>query len=175
MKASSILIAPVVDLMQLPDADRSVMRRVLFEHIRGMDAPSDAAWRRWWGRVFNEGPGVGRQLYAAEDRNLSFHNRWFAIERRVFESQDFFVTLKGFRWWMKAGAGFGEYQMVGERMRFIPHSLGFDECSDEEMQTFVADAQEFLRSDRAQRRLWRHLPAIQRADMMEQLMGDRGV
>ena len=172
MKASSILICAVHPLRMLPDPDRDVMRRVLFECIRGMDAPSDAAWRRLWARIFNGEEGEGYQLWDAEPRSLKYHKRWMAIERRVFENQDFFATLKGFRAWVKTGAAHGEFVLVGDRLRFKPHSISFEDMSDAEMRVFVPDALEFLRSDRAIRRLWRHLPALQRQDMIENLIGE---
>lgn len=44
-KAAAILIAPMVALRALPEQDRAVVRRFLFDLIRGLDAKHDKRWR----------------------------------------------------------------------------------------------------------------------------------
>jgi hypothetical protein len=66
----------------------------------------------------------------------------------------------------------GKDRFGADRMVFVPASVEYEQCSDDEMAEFIDNATEFLRSDRAQRRLWRHLPPYQRAAMVETLMAD---
>jgi len=171
-KASSILICPTVQLRTLPDADRDVIRRFLFDHIQGMDAVNEKRWRRFWSRLMKAEPGEGIQLFSGAERSLKFHKRWMAIERRIFENQDAYVNLERFRDWLKTGAGWGTYQLVNGVMRFVPTSLSFEAASDDEMREFTEHAVEFLRSHRAQKKLWRHLKPSQRTDMLETLLAE---
>ena len=67
-------------------------------------------------------------------------------------------------------AGLGDYQMVAGRRVFVPASVSFHDCSDDEMREFVRDAETFLRSARATRKLWPHLKAGQRTEMVETLL-----
>lgn len=171
-KASSILICPMVNLGHLPDAERDVLRRFWTEYVRGMDAKHDKRWRRLGRDLFRAEPGEGIELYRRKPRSLKFHKRWMAIERRIFENQDAYVQLERFRDWLKTGAGFGSYHLVNGVMKFVPSSVSFDDCSDDEMREFTEDALGFLHTDRATRKLWRHLPAAKRQEMLDTLLAD---
>lgn len=171
-KASSILICPMVPLRQLPPQEVDVIRRFLFDHIRGMDARNEKRWRRLWARIWAAEPGEGLQLFNGAERSLRFHRRWMAIERRIFENQDAYVHLDRFRDWLKTGAGFGTYQLVNGVMRFVPASLSYEECSDDQMREFAEAAMDFLHTDKALKKLWRHLPAARRQEMVETLLRD---
>ena len=125
-----------------------------------------------WGQIWNSEPGEGRQIFDGKERSLRFHRRWMAIEGRIFENQDRYVNEDRFRDFVKTGAGFGAYTLVNGVMRFVPSSLSYEQCSDHEMREFVEHAVAFLRTDRALRKLWRHLPSARRLEMLEALMAD---
>jgi hypothetical protein len=169
-KISNILICPVVPLNRSPASDLNAVRRFLFEHIRGMDAKHDKRWRRFWRAVFHGDPGEGFELYTGAKRSLRFHRRWMAIETRIFDNQDAYTNRERFRDWLKTGAGHGAYQLVNGVMRFVPASLSYEETSDDEMREFAEHAVEFLRSARAQKKLWRHLKPDMRSEMLETLL-----
>lgn len=171
MKASVIMVCPTVHLPSvLTDAERDVLRRVMLDNIKGIDAAHDKRWRRFMGTLINSEPGEVTQFLNPRTRSLPFHKRWMAIERAFFANQDGFDTLKGFRRWLKTGAGLGEYELVGGRRVFVPASVSFRDCSDDEMREFVKDAETFLRSSRAGRKLWPHLKSDQRTEMVETLL-----
>lgn len=172
MKASSILIRPTVQLHSLPDAERDIIRRFWTQHVRGMDAKHDKRWRRLGRDLFNAEPGEGIELLRPKPRSLKFHKRWMAIERRIFENQDAYVHLERFRDWLKTGAGWGAYHLVNGAMKFVPASVSFDEASDDEMREFAEAAVDFLHTDRATRKLWRHLPAAKRQEMLDTLLAN---
>lgn len=169
-KPASILVAPKIDLRTVPPQDRDAVRRFLFECIRGLDPQHDKRWRRLWSRIWKSEPGEATQLLILAPRSRKFHARHMAIETRLFESQDAFVNQNRFRDWLKTGAGFGNYELVGQRMKFIPASVSYDDCSDDEMREFHENAIAFMRTPRAQRRLWPHLTAIKRSEMVDWIL-----
>jgi hypothetical protein len=166
-KAASILIAPMIALRTLPEQDRAVIRRFLFDLIRGLDAKHDKRWRRFWTRIIKAEPGEVVQLQDQADRSNKFHRRHMAIEQRLFDSQERWTNIDRFRDWLKTGAGFGHYELVGARMKFIPSSTSYEQCSDAEMREFHENLMVFLHAPYAQRRLWPHLKSGQRQDMLE--------
>jgi hypothetical protein len=173
MKASRIMVCPTVHLPSaLSDADRDVLRRVLLDNVRGIDAIHDKRWRRAIGCLINSEPGEVTEFWNMRTRSLPFHKRWMSIERRFFENQDGYQTLRGFRRWLKTGAGLGDYERVGKRLVFVPASVSFDEASDDEFREFVKAAEDFLRTDRAARTLWPHLKPAKRAEMVETLLAN---
>ena len=173
MKGSNLLIAPMMDLKTIPETDRAVVRKFLFECIRGLDAKHDKRWRRLWGRIWKSEPGEATQLVSLVPRSRKFHARHMAIENRLFEAQDRFDLLEGLRNWLKTGAAFGEYHLVGTRMKFVPSSLAYDQCSNDQMHEFHDNAIAYLHTPRAQRYLWRHLTPEKRAEMMDWVLAAR--
>jgi hypothetical protein len=171
VKASSIMVCPVVHLPSvLTDQERDVLRKVLLEGIRGIDAIHHKRWTRFIGRLINSEPGEVTDFMNPRVRSLPFHKRWMAIERVFFDNQDNYTNLKAFRRWLKTGADLGDYHVVGDKVLYVPGSVSFDECSDDEMREFVKDAETFLRTPAATRKLWPHLKAEQRAEMVETLL-----
>lgn len=166
MKGSNLLIAPMVNLKTIPEADRAAVRRFLFDAIRGLDAKHDKRWRRLWSRIWKSEPGEATQMVVLVPRSRKFHARHMAIENRLFESQERFALIEGLRNWLKTGAAFGHYELVGTRMKFIPASLAYEECSNDQMHEFHDNAIAFLHTPRAQRTLWRHLSPAKRAEML---------
>ncbi|MBT2299253.1 hypothetical protein J7E70_02135 [Variovorax paradoxus] len=170
-KPSAILVCPVVPLHSIPPGEVDVIRRFLFQHMRGMDRRNDKRWRRLWGRLWKAEPGEGFQLYSAEERSGPFHRRHRVILERLFQSQERFREIDALHDWMKIGAywvTWGE----GRRGQPVPkpRSTSFPECSEDEMREAHAAMVDYLHTERAQRFLWRHLKAPQRAEMLESVL-----
>jgi hypothetical protein len=171
MKASRIMIRPLMHLASmLTDPERDVLRKVLIDNIRGVDREHDKRWRRFVGTLINSQPDEITEFINPRTRSLPFHKRWMAIERAVFENQDGFVHVRRFRDWLKTGAGWGKYEPTATGLVFVPGSVSFDEASDDEMREFVKAAEEFLHTPHAQKKLWPHLPAARRSEMVDTLL-----
>lgn len=173
-KPSAILVCPVVALRQLPPAERDIVSRFLFQHIRGMDAQNDKRWRRFWGQVWGADAGVGFQILSMEERGGPFHRRHRAILERIFQNQDAFANIDRLHDFLKAGAGFVTWEPGKDNKPVaIPRSTAFDKCSEDEIREFHAAMEDFLRTDRAQRRLWRRMKSAARTDMVEAILSDQ--
>lgn len=172
-RPADILICPVESLGYLTDAERDVLRRVLFQKIRGMTRDHDARWRRLWGDLMNAKPGEGFKLFRVEERSGPFHRRHRAILERLFQNQDRFTNIERLHDWLKVGAG---YVVWNEKTgKAVPRSTSFPETSEDEMREAHAAMVAFLRTERAQRFLWRHLrrkPALM-AEMVEAILSDQ--
>jgi hypothetical protein len=95
-----------------------------------------------------------------------------AIEGRIYESQDGFYSLAGFRWWLKTGAGFGAYSHHNGSLVFVPSSLSWEDCSDDEMREFTENALAYLRTPHALTTLWPAVAANDREAMLEAYLID---
>lgn len=171
-KAAAILIAPVVDLSTFHESELAIVRKFLFHCIRGLDKQHDKRWRAFWRRIFKACAGEVIQLLDQADRSNKFHRRHMAIEQRLFDSQERWTNIERFRDWLKTGAGFGHYEIVGTRMKFIPSSTSYEQCSDAEMREFHENLMVFLHAPYAQRRLWPHLKAEQRQGMLDAVLAE---
>lgn len=173
-KPSQILVCPVVPLRQLPPAERDIVSRFLFQHIRGMDRKNDHRWRRLWEQVWKAEAGEGFQLYVAEERGGPFHRRHRVILDRLFENQDRFRDIDKLHDFLKVGAAFVTWVPGPDSKPVaIPRSTAFKECPEDDMREFHSAAVDFLRTDYAQRRLWRHLKPKARGEMVEAILADQ--
>ena len=127
-------------------------------------------WKRFWGRFWNAEPGEVFHLLDMVDRSGPFHRMHMAMEQSLFDRQDRFTNPEMFRLWLKTGAGWGDYTVVGSRTKFVPRSTSYDQCSDHEMREIHEKMVTFLRTPLAQRRLWPHLDADRRTDMVESIL-----
>lgn len=169
-RPADIMICPVEPLGYLTDAERDVLRRVLFHKIRGMTRDHDARWRRLWGDLMNAEAGVGFLLFRVEERSGPFHRRHRAILERLFQAQDRFAKLERLHDWLKMGAGYVKWdEKTGKP---VPRSTSFPETSEDEMREFSRDMVDYLRTERAQRFLWRHLKPKARGEMVEAILSD---
>lgn len=144
------------------------LRWFLLEFIVGIDADHGRRWRRIVARWFNRGGTWS--FYPIAERDGRYHRMHMAVETRLFKHQDGFVQLKAFRLWLKTGAVFGRYVATGAGLQFEPSSLAYDECSDDEMREFHADALEFLRTPLALATLWPAMSPKHRAETLELLL-----
>ena len=170
-KASPILLCPTVALRSLPDQERDVLRRFFTEHVRGMDRKNDTRWRRFVRDLFNAEPGEGFQLYRAEERAGPFHKMHRAVLTRLFESQDRFRHIDKLHDWVKVGGGFVTWAPGKDSKPVaIPRSTSFECCSEDEMREAHAAMVDFLHTDFATRRLWPHLKAHARQEMLDSIL-----
>lgn len=171
MKASAVMVTPVVPLRDLPPAELEVVSRFLFRHMRGLNAEHSRRWRRMWGRVAQ---GEVLQVYPVVDRSLAYHRRHMAIEGRIFEHQDGFAPTKtgerAFRNWLKVGASLVKLELEGGEPKWLPGSCSYDELSDDEFREFHEAAMDFLHTPRALRKLWPAVRSAQRLEMLESVL-----
>ena len=166
-KASPILIAKHHPIERMPENELAIVRRFLFDGIRGLDEMHDRRWRRIWSRIIKADVGEVFHLESVVDRSGPFHRRHMALEQRLFDRQERWGKLAHLRNWLKAGAGWGDYELVKGRMKFVPRSTSYEACSDDEMREVHESMLAFLRTPLAQHRLWPHLTSSQRFDMLE--------
>jgi hypothetical protein len=173
MKTSSILVCPVIALRNLPPNEVDVIRRFLFDHIRGMDAKNDKRWRRLWGRVWKAEPGEGFPIYDAEQRSGPFHRRHRIILERLFNAQERYRNIDALHDHLKIKAYFVDW---GEGKRglpvMVPRTTSFPECSENDMREFHNAMVDVLHSPAEQKHLWPHLSAPMRAEMLESVLNN---
>ena len=171
MKATAILVQMPRPLRYLPPHVLTALDWFLFQFVQGMSPEHQRRWKRLWRRLFHSKEAhPSLQLYAVVERSRPFHARWMAIETRIFANQDGFLQLEGFRYWLKTGAAFGTYEASAGRLVFVPSSLSWDDCSDDEMREFTEAALAFLNTPYALETLWPAVRAEQRHQMLEAAM-----
>jgi hypothetical protein len=170
-KPAAMLICPVVPLRQMPEAEKDVVRRFLFDHVKGMDRESEGRWRRMWGRFFAAEPGEGFQIAVTEERSGPFHRRHRAILETLFSSQERFRHIDKLHDWLKVGAGFVKWEAGKDNKPVaIPRSTGFAECSEDEIREAHKAMVDYLHEPRAQRFLWKHLKPNARQEMLDSIL-----
>lgn len=170
-KPAAILIAPKVALRQLPAAEREIVSRFLFNNIRGLDEKHNTRWRRFWGRIWEADAGEVMHLEVVVDRSGPFHRRHMAMEQALFDRQDQWLTLDELRWWLKTGAGWGDFvQPARGPLKFVPRSTAYEACSDDEMKELHTAMLAFLRTPKTMQSLWPHLSLDVRYEMLESIL-----
>jgi hypothetical protein len=145
------------------------LRWFLLEFIVGINPEHGRRWRRIVARWFNRGGTWS--FYPIAERDGRYHRMHMAVETRLFAHQDAFVQLKPFRIWLKTGACFGHFEACpAGGLTFVPSSLSYEDCSDDEMREFHHDALEFLRSPYGLHRLWPAMTPQHRAETLEALL-----
>lgn len=171
MKPSTILVCPVVPLRQIPDADRDVIRRFLFDHLKGMGAENEKRWRRLWGRMWKADPGEGFQFYVLEERSGPFHRRHRTILEKLFASQERFRHIDKLHDWLKVGAGYVDWTPGKDHKPVAtPRSTSFPQCSEDEMREAHTAMVEYLHTERAQRYLWKSIKPNLREGMLDAVL-----
>lgn len=168
MKFSAFMVRPNAPIDALEPQAAAFIRWFLFEFMRPLDAAHGKRWIRWWAPVFNRGEGL--QAYPITARHGKFHAMHMTVETRLFEHQDGFIQLKAFREWLKTGAVFGKFVATPVGLVFEPSSLKYEDCSDDEMREFHADALEFLRTPHALHTLWPHMTLADAGETLELLL-----
>jgi hypothetical protein len=156
------------DAAPIAEADREAARRVLFGQVDGLSEQHKKSWRRMMNWLLNKAePGEMLELKTHRDRLGWFHRKHMALEQAVFEAQEKFEHFEQFRLWLKVGAGFVEW-LPGPKGGVIPvpKSISYGSLEQDAMEKVHDDIVKFLRQEHAQKALWRHLNAEQRAEMM---------
>lgn len=169
-KPSAILITKTERLEDLPENERAVVRKFLFGGIQGLNDQHEKRWRRFWGRIQRAEVGEVFDLQIVVARSGQFHRRHMAIEQLLFDRQEQWDDIKKFRAWLKTGAAWGHFEIVKNRMKFVPSSLSYEDCSDDEMREVHESMVAFLRRPATQKRIWPHLSADQRHEMLENII-----
>ncbi len=169
-KPSHILIMKAHPLDGFSEFERSIIRRFLFECFRGLNEQYHKRWLRFWSRLWNFEVGQVAQFENVVERSGPFHRRHMAIEQALFDRQERWGNIKHLRNWLKTGAGWGHYELVNGRMKFVPDSTSYESCSDDEMKEIHEAMLAFLRTPYAQRHLWNHLSPNARAEMLESIL-----
>lgn len=156
---------------RLTDTDAAAVRRFLFHSVDGYNAKDKKAWRSFWYAIADAAAGEYFTFTVKRQRHGPFHRLSMAIMQAVFKSQERFDDFRIFRQFVKLGAGFVDYipNADGE-LRAVPKSVSFDECSEEEMRQFHADALTFLRTTRAQQAIWPGVAPRTAADGMDKIL-----
>jgi hypothetical protein len=168
VKLTSVLVQLKAPLRFLPPDAIHALHGVVFNWMEGADAQHTARWTRMWRRLYHSpSRNPSLQLWLEVDRDRPFHARWMSVEDRLFASQEPFVTRNGMRLWLKTGAAFGRYEAQPGGMVFVPSSLNWEDCSDDEMREFTEDATAFLATPHALEYLWPQVRETHRIDMLE--------
>lgn len=163
MKASPILVCPMVQLRRLPDPERDVLRRFFCEHVRGMDRTHDRRWRRFVRDLFNAQAGEGFQLYRAEERGGPFHRMHRAVLERLLDAQERYPDEDALHDWLKLKCWF----VTWENGHPVPRSTAFDACSEDDIREFHRKMVDLLHRPEVQLHFWPHLAAGPRGEMVE--------
>jgi hypothetical protein len=96
-----------------------------------------------------------------------------AVLTRLFESQERFRHIDKLHDWLKVGAGFVTWEPGKDSKPVaIPRSTAFDVCSEDEIREAHTAMVDFLHTDFATRRLWRHLKAAARQEMLDAILNE---
>lgn len=160
---------------QLSEADREAARRVFFGVVDGLGERGRRQWRRLWNRLVKLEPGEMMEIRTLQPRVGWYHRKHMAMEQALFEAQDRFEDFESFRTWMKVGAGFVDW-FPGPKGGVIPvpKSISYSALEQGDMETFHADAVNFLRTEHAGKTLWKHLTPEKRIEMLEFVLSSFG-
>ncbi|MCW7541460.1 DUF1367 family protein [Aquabacterium sp. A7-Y] len=157
----------------LTDVELQTVRRVLFGIVDGLGDQDRRAWRRLWNWLLQAEPGEMVQLRMDRERCGPFHRMHMAVEQAVFKAQERFPNFKAFRDWLKVGAGFVDwYPGPKGGVIPVPKSISYTKCPENEMREFHLAAVDFLRTAHACKTLWPKLPASQRDQAIEAVLGE---
>ena len=91
--------------VELTEAERAVLRRVIFGIIDGLGERGKRQWRRLWNSILRLEPGEMLALQTHLARSGPFHRRHFALEQALFDAQERFEVFEQYLYWIKVGAG----------------------------------------------------------------------
>ena len=160
------------DAMPVSEADAVAARKVLFGQIDGLSEAHKKSWRRLWNWFLKSAePGEMVEIKTHRERLSWFHRKHMAMEQAVFEAQEKFSQFDQFRLWLKVGAGCVDW-LPGPRGGVIPvpRSISYAKLEQDAMEKVHDDIVAFLRTEHAQKTLWRHLDGARRSDMAEAVL-----
>ena len=157
--------------VEIPEADRATARRVLFGIVDGLGEQGRKSWRRLVNGLMRLEPGEMVTIQTHKQRMGWYHRKHMALEQTLFESQERFENFKGFRDWLKVGAGHCDWYPGPKGGVFpVPKTISYSKLEQGDMEIFHAAAVEFLRTDHAGKTLWRHLAPMARVTMIETIL-----
>lgn len=172
---------PEITLVRKPDTflneqEAQIARDVLFGKVDGLGEKGRKQWRRFMNMLFKLEPGEIITITTHKARSGPFHRRHMAMEQAVYEGQERFDNFeRGFRDWLKVGAGYCEWHPGPKGGVFpVPKSISYSDMEEGEMREFHEKAVTFLRSPHALKTLWPHLSEQGRAEMMDSILGEFG-
>lgn len=160
---------------EIPEAERTVARNVLFGIVDGLGEQGKRQWRRFFNRLMKLEPGEIVEIRTHQERIGWYHRKHMALEQRVFEAQEKFETFDQFRVWLKVGSGFVDW-LPGPKGGVIPvpKSISYAKLEQGEMEKVHEDIVAFLRTEHAGRTLWKHLAPMARIEAIEGLLEEFG-
>lgn len=159
------------DAEAIPEQDAAVARRVIFGIVDGLGERGRRQWRRLWRRIMALEPGEMIEVSTLQQRLSWYHRKHMALEQALFESQDRFENFKGFRDWLKVGAGHCDWYPGPKGGVFpVPKTISYSELEQGAMEKFHGDTVEFLRTEHAGKTLWKHLSGCDRITMIETIL-----
>jgi hypothetical protein len=161
--------------VEVSEADKATARSVLFGIIDGLGEGGKKAWRRFFNRLMKLEPGEMVSIVTHQERLGWYHKKHMALEQMVFEHQERFENFKGFRDWLKVGAGHCDWYPGPKGGIFpVPKTISYAKIEQGEMETFHGNIVDFLRTEHAQKTLWKHLSTTARMDMVESILAGFG-
>lgn len=160
--------------LPVSDTDAAAARKVLFGQIDGLSQAHKKSWRRLWNWFLKKAePGEMVEIKTHRERLGWFHRKHMALEQAVFDAQEKFDHFEQFRLWLKVGAGFVDW-LPGPKGGVIPvpRSISYAKLEQDAMEKVHNDVVTFLRTEHAQKTLWKHLDAGRRAEMAETILQD---
>lgn len=157
----------------ITDADREVVRRVVFSVIDGLGEAEQKKWRRFWNWLMKLVPGEIARVTTLMERSGPFHRRHFAMEQALFNSQERFQHLDQLLYWLKVGAGWVTWA-AGPKGGVvpIPRSISYRKADQTEFEEFHSRVLDFLLGDHAAKYLWPHLKREDADAMMRSIVED---
>jgi len=156
------------DPTEISEADKATARRVLFGIVDGLGEKGKSQWRRFFNRLMKLEPGEMVEIKTHQERIGWYHRKHMALEQAIFESQERFESFKGFRDWLKVGAGHCDWYPGPKGGVFpVPKTISYSKLEQADMEEFHVEAVKFLRTEHAGRTLWKHLPPMARVEMLE--------
>ncbi len=158
--------------VDIPDAEKDAARRVLFGALDGLGEVNKKRWRRFMAMLFKMEPGEMATIKTHKARSGPYHRRHMKMEQVFYESQERFENFdRGFRDWLKVGAGHCEWFPGPKGAVFpAPKSISYDQMEEGAMREFHDNAIAFLRTEHAQKTLWKHLTPAARSEMVETIL-----
>lgn len=159
------------DPIEITEADKLAARRVFFGIVDGLGEQGRKSWRRLVNGLMRLEPGEMVTIQTNKERMGWYHRKHMALEQSVFESQERFENFKGFRDWLKVGAGHCDWYPGPKGGVFpVPKTISYAKLEQGDMEVFHEEAVKFLRTEHAGRTLWKHLQPMARVQMIETIL-----
>lgn len=157
------------------ESDKEAVRRFLFRGVDGVREEDKRAWRKFWKKIAEAEAGEIFTFDFWFERSGGYHRRHFAMIGRLYRAQERFGDFEGMRLWLKIGAGFVDWH-PGPKGGIvpIPRSISFRKLDEAGMREFHDASVAFLRTAEAQKTLWPHVKAAQRAEACEAVLQEFG-